>query len=298
AVALGRRFRRRGSTRHHRAIDRAGAVGTTWAVIRGREPRRRQQQYCRRGGGEGSPGRLHAIPDYVGKRRQRNDAQAQLRFDPRSRAGREHQSCALCHGSAPVGSSQDGCGVHCLCQGQSRQDQHGIGWHWKYDARLRRVVQDDGKCRPVSRALSRRAGVSRPTCPPRPALLSGEAQVFFGPLLSAIGYVRAGNSRALAVTTTTRSPVLPDIPALSETLPGYEASAWWGIVASKNTPAEIIKTLNTQVNASLADASFQARLANLGATVLAGSPADFGKLIADETEKWGKVVRAANIKAQ
>ena len=131
-----------------------------------------------------------------------------------------------------------------------------------------------------------------------PALLAGEAQVYFGPLLSAIGYVRAGNLRALAVTTTTRSPVLPDIPALSETLPGYEASAWWGIAAPKNTPAEIIKTLNTQVNASLADANFQARLANLGATVLAGSPADFGKLIADETEKWGKVVRAANIKAQ
>ena len=131
-----------------------------------------------------------------------------------------------------------------------------------------------------------------------PALLAGEAQVYFGPLVSAIGYVRAGNLRALAVTTTTRSPVLPDIPALSETLPGYEASAWWGIVAPKNTPAEIIKTLNTRVNASLADANFQARLANLGATVLAGSPADFGKLIADETEKWGKVVRAANIKAQ
>ena len=131
-----------------------------------------------------------------------------------------------------------------------------------------------------------------------PALLAGEAQVYFGPLLSSIGYVRAGNLRALAVTTTTRSPVLPDIPALSETLPGYEASTWYGIGAPKNTPAEIIKRLNTQVNASLADANFQVRLANLGATVLAGSPADFGKLIADETEKWGKVVRAANIKAQ
>ena len=131
-----------------------------------------------------------------------------------------------------------------------------------------------------------------------PALLAGEAQVYFGPLLSSIGYVRAGNLRALAVTTTMRSPVLPDIPALSETLPGYEASAWWGIAAPKNTSAKIIKTLNTQVNASLADANFQARLANLGATVLAGSPADFGKLIVDETEKWGKVVRAANIKAQ
>jgi tripartite-type tricarboxylate transporter receptor subunit TctC len=131
-----------------------------------------------------------------------------------------------------------------------------------------------------------------------PALLAGEAQVYFGPLLSSIGYVRAGNLRALAVTTTTRSPVLPDIPALSETLPGYEASSWYGIGAPKNTPAEIIKRLNTQVNASLADANFQARLANLGATVLPGSPADFGKLISDETKKWGKVIVAANIKPQ
>jgi tripartite-type tricarboxylate transporter receptor subunit TctC len=131
-----------------------------------------------------------------------------------------------------------------------------------------------------------------------PALLAGEAQVYVGPLLSSIGYVRAGNLRALAVTTTTRSPALPDIPALSETLPGYEASTWYGIGAPKNTPAEIIKRLNTQVNASLADANFQARLANLGATVLPGSPADFAKLIADETEKWGKVIRTANIKAE
>src|SRR5215472_1546735 len=131
-----------------------------------------------------------------------------------------------------------------------------------------------------------------------PALLAGEAQVYFGPLLSSIGYVRAGNLRALAVTTTTRSPVLPDIPVLSETLPGYEASSWYGIGAPKNTPAEIIKRLNTQVNASLADANFQARLANLGATVLPGSPADFAKLIADETMKWGKVIRAANIKPE
>jgi tripartite-type tricarboxylate transporter receptor subunit TctC len=130
-----------------------------------------------------------------------------------------------------------------------------------------------------------------------PALLAGEAQVYVGPLLSSIGYVRAGNLRALAVTTTTRSPVLPDIPALSETLPGYEASAWFGIGAPKNTPAEIIKRLNTQVNASLADANFQARLANLGATVLPGSPADFKKYIAEEVEKWGNVIRAANIKA-
>jgi tripartite-type tricarboxylate transporter receptor subunit TctC len=102
----------------------------------------------------------------------------------------------------------------------------------------------------------------------------------------------------LAVTTTTRSPVLPDIPALSETLPGYEASAWFGMGAPKNTPIEIIERLNMEVNASIADPKFQARPANLGGAVLAGSPADFGKLISDETKKWGKVIVAANIKPQ
>jgi tripartite-type tricarboxylate transporter receptor subunit TctC len=132
-----------------------------------------------------------------------------------------------------------------------------------------------------------------------PALLAGDVQqVYFGPLLSSIGYVRAGQLRALAVTTATRSPMLPDVPALTETLPGYEASARFGIGVPTRTPQEIIERLNTQVNASLADANFQARLANLGATVLPGSPADFANLIADETMKWGKVILAANIKAE
>jgi tripartite-type tricarboxylate transporter receptor subunit TctC len=126
-------------------------------------------------------------------------------------------------------------------------------------------------------------------------LLAGEAQVCFGPLLSWIEYIRAGKLRALAVTTTTRSEVLPDVPVLSETLPGYEVSAWFGIGAPKNTPDEIIERLNKEVNASIADPKFIARLANLGGTVLAGSPAEFGKFISDETMKWGKVIVAANI---
>jgi len=129
-----------------------------------------------------------------------------------------------------------------------------------------------------------------------PALLAGDVHVYFGPLLSSIEYVRTGKLRALAVTTTTRSDVLPDVPVLSDTLPDYEASAWFGIGAPKSTPAELIERLNKEVNISTADPKFKARLANLGGTALAGSPADFGKLISDETKKWGKVIVAANIK--
>ena len=114
----------------------------------------------------------------------------------------------------------------------------------------------------------------------------------------AIEYIRAGKLRALAVTTATRSEALPDIPTLGEFLPGYEASNWFGVGAPRNTPAEIIDKLNKEINAGLADPKIKARLADLGGDVLALSPTDFGKFIADETEKWGKVIRAANIKPE
>jgi tripartite-type tricarboxylate transporter receptor subunit TctC len=127
-------------------------------------------------------------------------------------------------------------------------------------------------------------------------LLSGEVQVMFDLLPASIGYIRAGKLRALAVTTTMRSEALPDLPTVGELVPGYEASTWNGVVVPRNTPAEIINTLYTHINAGLADANIKARLTDLGATTLTGSSADFGKLIADETEKWGKVVKAANIK--
>ena len=128
-------------------------------------------------------------------------------------------------------------------------------------------------------------------------LLGGQVQVDVPHPVSSIEYIRAGKLRALAVTTATRSEALPDIPTVGEFVPGYEASAWYGLGAPKNTPAEIVDKLNKEINAALADPKIKARLADLGGTVLAGSPADFGKLIADETEKWGKVIRAANIKA-
>ena len=129
-------------------------------------------------------------------------------------------------------------------------------------------------------------------------LLGGQVQVMFAAMPASIEYIRAGKLRALAVTTATRSEALPDIPTVGEFVPGYEASAWFGVGAPKNTPAEIIDKLNKEINAALADPKIKARLADLGGTVLPGSPADFGKLIADETEKWGKVIRAANIKPE
>jgi tripartite-type tricarboxylate transporter receptor subunit TctC len=131
-----------------------------------------------------------------------------------------------------------------------------------------------------------------------PALIAGDVQVYFGPLLSSIGYVRAGTFRALAVTTATRSPMLPDVPALSEILPGYEASTWFGLGAPKRTPKEIIERLNKEVNVSVADPKLKARFADLGGTVLGGSPADLGELISAETKKWSNVVLAANIKQE
>ena len=131
-----------------------------------------------------------------------------------------------------------------------------------------------------------------------PALLTGEAQVYFGPLLSSIEYVRAGSFRALAVTTVARSPVLPDVPALDEVLPGYEASTWFGIGGPKHTPEEIIEILNRAVNLGIADPKLQAQLAAMGGTVLGGSPADFAKLISGEVKKWSRVVLAANMKRE
>jgi tripartite-type tricarboxylate transporter receptor subunit TctC len=127
-------------------------------------------------------------------------------------------------------------------------------------------------------------------------LIGAQVQVMISSMPASIQYIRAGNLRALAVTTAMRSETLPDIPTVSEFLPGYEAPTWYGIGVPKNTPADI--KLNKEINAALADPKMKARLADLGGAVLPGSPADFGKLIAEETEKWAKVIRAANLKAE
>jgi tripartite-type tricarboxylate transporter receptor subunit TctC len=129
-------------------------------------------------------------------------------------------------------------------------------------------------------------------------LLGGQVQVAFASTVSSIEYVKTGRLRALAVTAATRSDALPDVPTVDEFVPGYEASIWFGIGAPKNTSTEIVDKLNNEINAAFADPNMKARLAELGGTALPGSSADFAKLIADETEKWGKVIQAANIKTE
>jgi tripartite-type tricarboxylate transporter receptor subunit TctC len=129
-------------------------------------------------------------------------------------------------------------------------------------------------------------------------LIAGQVQVVFSPLPITVEQVRAGRLRALAVTSASRLEAMPDVPTLNEFLPGYETSGWNGVGAPKNTPAEIIEKLNKEINAGLASPGIKARFADLGLTALTGTPADFGKFIAAETEKWGKVIRAANIKPE
>jgi tripartite-type tricarboxylate transporter receptor subunit TctC len=128
-------------------------------------------------------------------------------------------------------------------------------------------------------------------------LLGGQMQVYFSPMIASIDYIRAGKLHALAVTSAVRSEALPEIPTVGEFLPGYEASGWNGIGAPKSTPAETINKLNNEINAALADPRMNARISDMGAAPIISSPADFGKLIADETEKWAKVVKFAGIKA-
>jgi tripartite-type tricarboxylate transporter receptor subunit TctC len=129
-------------------------------------------------------------------------------------------------------------------------------------------------------------------------LLGGQVQIMFDTMPAAIGYVRAGQLRALAVTTAMRSEALPDVPTVGEYVPGYEASSLYGVAAPGNTPVDIVDKLNREINAALADPATKTRLADLGGIVLPGSPADFGKLIAVETDKWAKVIRTGNIKPQ
>jgi tripartite-type tricarboxylate transporter receptor subunit TctC len=129
-------------------------------------------------------------------------------------------------------------------------------------------------------------------------LLAGQVQVLFDPMPNPVEYIKSGKVRPLAITSARRSEMLPDLPTMNEFVPGYEASFVFGIGAPKNTPAEIVQKLNKEIDAALADPKIKVRLADMGGAVITGTPADFGKLIADETEKWAKVVKFASIKPE
>jgi tripartite-type tricarboxylate transporter receptor subunit TctC len=138
----------------------------------------------------------------------------------------------------------------------------------------------------------------RGTAPALIDLLGGQMQIMFDTTPASIGYIRAGQIRPLAVTTASRSDLLPDLPAVGDFVPGYEASAWYGIGIPRNTPAGIVEILNKEINAAIAESKMKARLADLGGTVLPGSPSDFGTLIFDETGKWAKVVKISGARAE
>jgi tripartite-type tricarboxylate transporter receptor subunit TctC len=129
-------------------------------------------------------------------------------------------------------------------------------------------------------------------------LVGGQIQVMFDTMPECIELVRAGTLRPLAVTTATRAPVLPDLPPIADFLPGYESSAWYGVGAPRNMPSEIVDRLNREINAALADPALKTRLADLGGTVIAGTPADFAKFVANDAEKWAKVIKFAGVKAE
>jgi tripartite-type tricarboxylate transporter receptor subunit TctC len=138
----------------------------------------------------------------------------------------------------------------------------------------------------------------RGVAPAMTDLIGGQIQVLFTSTASSLEYATAGRLRPLAVTPATRLERLPDVPAMTEIIAGYEATQWYGIGAPRNTPSEIVGRLNREVNAALADPKIKGRLEELGSTVLAGSPADFTKLIAEETQKWGRVIRSARLKTE
>jgi len=201
-------------------------------------------------------------------------------------------SCAvLLSWSYTVGSDQDAPRVHRVCQGESGQAVIRFRRRGRDHAHHGRTVQNDDRRRDGARALSRRV-----TRVERPARRTG-AGLFANPAQS-IPYIGAGKLHALAITTATRSEALPDVPTVGEFVPGYEASSFFGFGAPKNTPAETIDRLNKEINAGLADPGTKARLADMDGTALVGSPADFAKLIAEATDKWGNVIRAANIKPE
>src|SRR4029453_3076340 len=253
------------------------ALRAAWPAIRDRESAGGVDDYRDRGGRARARGWVHASAGRHGERDQRNALRkAKLQFPPRHRAGRRHHARAQCHGGASVVSSQNGSRAYRLCQGQSGQDQSGI-------ARRGNLAH---MARELFKAMTGTDIVQvqyRGNAPALTDLLAGQVQLGFDTMPASIEYIRAGKLRALAVGTLARSEALPDVPTVNEFVPGYESSGYFGLGVPKDTPLAIVERLNGELNAGLADSALKARLAALGAMTLAGSPADFGKLIADET---------------
>jgi tripartite-type tricarboxylate transporter receptor subunit TctC len=177
-----------------------------------------------------------------------------------------------------------------LCQSQSRQDRYG-------DRRQGDSLDVAGELFKMMAGVDM-VGVSyQGESPAIPDLLSGQVQIMFGVLPASLGHIKSGRLRALAVTTAARQVVLPDVPAMAEFLPGFEASGWYGVAAPKNTPPDVIALVNKEINAALTDPEIRKRLAELGCGIDGGTPAEFSKFIAAETEKWAKVVNFAGTKA-
>src|SRR5215471_10799607 len=264
------------------------AVGAARSASRRRGPAGRRRHYRDRGARARGPGWLLSPLCHCGERDKRHALpKSQIRFHPRHRACRKHWQYPVCHGSQSIAFGQKCSRVHWLRQDQPEQDQHGIGRDWKLVPCIRCAIQGDGR---------RRLDHVPYRINFMPDLLSGQVQVAFTTITLSIEYIRAGKLRALAVTSANRSTALPDIPTVSEFVPGYDATGWYGVGAPKRTPADIVDKLNREVNAG--NTKLKARLADVGVEPTPMTPAEFGKLIADDTEKWGKVIRAANIKPE
>src|SRR5262245_12694323 len=265
------------------------AIGPT---VHHRQSTGRRWEYRDRSGREGRARRLYAAPDQLEPHGQRDTLrQTQLQFHSRYRACRGYHSFAARLGAEPPCSSDDPSGIYRSCEGQSWQTQLRIGRQWQHTSCGRRTVQDDDRHRHRSRSLSR-CGASPYRSPER----TGPAMFMVPGVVTE--HIKTGKLRAVAVTAATRSDVLPDVPTVNSVVTGYEATTWFGIGAPKNTPSEIVDKLNKEINAAVADPKIKAQLTDLGGTSLTRSPGEFGKLIADNTEKWGKVIRAANIKPE
>src|SRR5262245_52307093 len=257
--------------RHLGASDGSMALGAVSPAIHNRKPTGRWLQYRHRGGREGTPRWLYASASCHRECDWRRTLpKSQFQFHPGHRPGHRHHAGTRCGGGTSIGPGDNHSRVHRLRQSQSAQDQHGVGRQRHCATHLRRTVQDDGRRRLGPRAISGRG-------PSMTDLLGGQVQVIFSVVTESIEHIRANKLRPLAVTTATRWEGLPDVPTVGDFMPGYEGSGWQGVGVPKNTPAEIIDKLNREINAGLADPKIKARLAELGGTILAGSPADFAR---------------------